>query len=114
MAVGNFSKLGRRTLAVVAVAVLASVAMAAAHVKVVSAKVSANTVVVTLKNTGDSGASGAVTVFAVASDGHVMQSATPFSVAAAGQVTAVVVFDSVIGSVSGADCGVIADAPTPM
>lgn len=112
MALGNFSKVGRWALAVVAVALLASVAMAAANVKVLGAKPSGNTVVVTLKNTGNSPASGTVSVTVFAADGHMMQSATHFSVGAGSQSSATVVFDSVVGG--GSDCGVIIDDGSPL
>jgi hypothetical protein len=111
MAIGNFSKVGRWALALLAVAVLASVAMAASNVKVVGAKPMANTVVVTLKNSGTNSAAGTVTVTVVASDGHLMQSAAVFSVGAGSQTSATVLFDSAVGSVT--DCGLTTDSPTP-
>lgn len=107
MATGRFSKVGRMALAVVAVALLASVALAASNVKVVGSKAVANVVVVTLKNTGAAPVSGRITVNAIATDGHPMQSAAMFSVGIGGQTTAVVVFDSMVGSFSATDCGIV-------
>ena len=113
MAYGSFSKVGRWTLTVVAVAVLASVALAAGGVQVVSAKPVANTAVVVLKNSGAQPVGGTLVVNAMGTSGQLMQSTASFTVGADGLATVVAVFDAPIWSIGGIQCGEITDSPNP-
>jgi hypothetical protein len=115
MASTSFNKVGRWALAVVAVALVASLTFAAG-VQVVSAKPVANTAVVVLKNSGAQPVAGSLVVNAVTLNGRAVQSAASFSVGAGSLASVVVVFDAPIGSISGVaggDCGAILDDSQP-
>jgi hypothetical protein len=116
MASKSFSKAGRWALAVVAVALVASLTFAAG-VQVVSAKPVANTAVVVLKNGGAQPVAGTLFVNAMTSDGRLVQSAASFSVGAGSLASVVVVFDAPIGSIGsigGSQTLGISDDPCPI
>ena len=112
MANRSSGKIGRWALAVVAVAVLASVTFAASGVHVVSAKPVANTAVVVLKNCGNEPVGGTLAVHALGSNGQLMHSAASFSVGAGSLASVVVVFDAPVASITTTPVG-ISDEGTP-